>query len=466
MIEVITRPTIVLKELSIDYDETLQDSGADEYAETLGLYPYLQIGNIVIQTNDTIKIILYNNHFLPKVEVHFKDPTFRLIDPLFPTDNEILSIFIQSNSEILMPVRMDFKIIEFNVNKNKSDDNQELTYVLIGILNVNPLYFTPFISYKGTSYTVLKKISIDCELGFASNINDTNDEMVWINGSSPTLEFVQEIVQYSYKSDESFMYAYVDFYYNLNYVDIETALNEDISEQTGVMASSNIIKGDNEPLSNLILTDHPDKSNSNLYINKYNLINSSTKVNLQIGYATFISYYDMNNNTFYKFKLETISTTSSNGNHIILKGNINELVDLNNITTRGIMGRLDTDNVHPNFLYAEQQNSKNLNFLQKVKIKISLKLMNFNLYRFQKIMIKFYKLSELHDDDKPVVVNEDTIKNPQNIDYDEKRLNQRLTGEWLITAINYNFNRIGGFSQDITLVKRELGFNDEDFNKI
>jgi len=466
MIEVITRPTIVLKELSIDYDETLQDSGADEYAETLGLYPYLQIGNIVIQTNDTIKIILYNNHFLPKVEVHFKDPTFRLIDPLFPTDNEILSIFIQSNSEILMPVRMDFKIIEFNVNKNKSDDNQELTYVLIGILNVNPLYFTPFISYKGTSYTVLKKISIDCELGFASNINDTNDEMVWINGSSPTLEFVQEIVQYSYKSDESFMYAYVDFYYNLNYVDIETALNEDISEQTGVMASSNIIKGDNEPLSNLILTDHPDKSNSNLYINKYNLINSSTKVNLQIGYATFISYYDMNNNTFYKFKLETISTTSSNGNQIILKGNINELVDLNNITTRGIMGRLDTDNVHPNFLYAEQQNSKNLNFLQKVKIKISLKLMNFNLYRFQKIMIKFYKLSELHDDDKPVVVNEDTIKNPQNIDYDEKRLNQRLTGEWLITAINYNFNRIGGFSQDITLVKRELGFNDEDFNKI
>ena len=174
----------------------------------------------------------------------------------------------------------------------------------------------------------------------------------------------------------------------------------------------------------------------------------------------------MNNNTFYKFKLETISTTSSNGNQIILKGNINELVDLNNITTRGIMGRLDTDNVHPNFLYAEQQNSKNLNFLQKVKIKISLKLMNFNLYRFQKIMIKFYKLSELHDDDKPVVVNEDTIKNPQNIDYDEKRLNQRLTGEWLITAINYNFNRIGGFSQDITLVKRELGFNDEDFNKI
>jgi len=170
MIEVITRPTIVLKELSIDYDETLQDSGADEYAETLGLYPYLQIGNIVIQTNDTIKIILYNNHFLPKVEVHFKDPTFRLIDPLFPTDNEILSIFIQSNSEILMPVRMDFKIIEFNVNKNKSDDNQELTYVLIGILNVNPLYFTPFISYKGTSYTVLKKISIDCELGFASNM--------------------------------------------------------------------------------------------------------------------------------------------------------------------------------------------------------------------------------------------------------------------------------------------------------
>ena len=45
---------------------------------------------------------------------------------------------------------------------------------------------------------------------------------------------------------------------------------------------------------------------------------------------------------------------------------------------------------------------------------------------------------------------------------DEKRINKRLSGEWLITAINYSFNTIGGFTQDITLVKRELGINDND----
>lgn len=464
MIEVITRPTIILKELTIDYDDTVQDSGADEYAETLGLYPYLQIGNTVIQTNDTIKIILFNDHFLPKVEVHFRDPTFRLIDPLFPTDNEILSVFIQSSSEILMPVRMDFKIIEFNVSKRKGDDNQELTYVLIGILNVNPLYYTSFESYQGTSFNILKELATNSELGFVSNTNDTMDDMVWINPAKPRFEFMQEIVKYSYKSDESFMFAYIDFYYNLNYIDIETALNEDISEQTGVMASSNIIKGDEEPLSDLILTDHPDKSNSNLYINKYNLNNSTTKVNLSIGYATFVTYYDINNNLFYKFRLETISISGADGNQVILKGNVDELVDIDKVTCRGIMGRLDTDNVHNNFLYAQQQNSKNLDFLQKVKIKISLKLINFNLYRFQKIMIKFYKLSELYNDDTPIIVNDETIQNPQNIDYDEKRLNQRLSGEWLITAINYNFNRISGFLQNITLVRRELGFNQEDFD--
>ena len=39
------------------------------------------------------------------------------------------------------------------------------------------------------------------------------------------------------KSIDTFLYAYVDFYYNLNYIDIETALNEDIKDQKGYIQS-------------------------------------------------------------------------------------------------------------------------------------------------------------------------------------------------------------------------------------
>jgi hypothetical protein len=63
-----------------------------------------------------------------------------------------------------------------------------------------------------------------------------------------------------------------------------------------------------------------------------------------------------------------------------------------------------------------------------------------------------------------VEVNETTIKEGGKIDWDANKLNQRLSGEWLITTINYTFNKVGGFSQELTLVRRELGFNENDFN--
>ena len=460
MIKVIERPSIVLKELVINYQDTIGDYAADEYAADTGRYPYLQIGGLVIQTNDTSKIVLYNDQFLPKIEVYFKDPTFKLIDPLFPLDDEIISVFIQSSSELLMPVRMDFKIIEFNVIKMDNDIN----YVLTGLLDVNYLYFQPYNTYLNTSYDLLKTMAANARLGFVSNIDNTNDMMVWVNPADSNLEFMQQVVKYSYRSDESFMLSYIDFYYNLNYVDIETALKEDISDMTGIYYAANLTRVKDEAVTKMFLTDHPDKINTNLYIQKYNLLNSTMKVNLDIGYQKYLTYYDKNGNTQYQFVMDTISTPGANQRGVVLKGKVGQVSEIANNSWDGdFLGVYDSDNVHPNYLYAGMQNKQNLDFLQKVKMKITLGIQNFNLYRFQKIEIRFYKLKEFNDEKVAVEINEKTIERGVGVDFDAKRLNQRLSGEWLITTINYTFNRIGGFAQEITLVRRELGFNDNDF---
>lgn len=462
MIKVLERPTITLKELVINYEDQIQDYAADEYATDIGRYPYLQIGNLVIQTNYTTKIVLYNNQFLPKIEVYFKDPTMKLIDPLFPLDDEIISLFIQSTSESLMPVRMDFKITDFSVSKGNEENNKDITYMLTGILNVDDLYFQHYLSYEGTSFDVIKKIAKDCNLGFASNMNNTNDYMIWINPADTTLDFIQNIIDHSYSSDESFILSYIDFYYNLNYVDIEKSLNEDISDIEGI-TSNNFYLKDKEKRGKLFLTDHPDRKNTNSYIRKYNVINSSTKINLDIGYRKFISYYDNNNNKHYSFMMDTISTPGKKGDNVILKGRVNDVSEIEkNLWDSEYLGKMDIDNMHENYLYAGMQNKQNLRYLQKVKMKISLNVMNFNLYRFQKVDIKFYKLKELSDKEVKVQVNKKSIDNP-GVDYDHDKINQRLSGEWLITGINYTFNKYGGFSQDITLVRRELGFNENDY---
>jgi hypothetical protein len=460
MIKVIERPAIVLKQLEINYVSDVGDYVADQYASDTGRYPYLQIRNLVIQTSDTTKIVLYNDQFLPKIEVYFKDPTFKLIDPLMPLDDDIISLFIQSSSELLMPIRMDFKITEFNVVKMDSDIN----YVLTGLLDVNYLYFQPYNTHLGTSYDVLKKMASDAKLGFASNIDNTNDLMMWINPADSNLEFIQQVVRYSYRSDNSFMLSYIDFYYNLNYVDIETALSEDISDQTGVYYAANLTKVKDETVTPLFLTDHPDKINTNTFIQKYNLLNSTMRVNLMIGYQKYLTYFDKNGNTQYQFVMDTISTPGAKGKNIIMKGKVGQVSEIANNSWDGdYLGVLDSENMHPNYLYAGMQNRQNLEFLQKVKMKITLGIMNFNLYRFQKVDIRFYKMKEFEEDKVAVEVNQTTIDKGAGADFDTNKLNQRLSGEWLITTINYTFNKVGGFSQEITLVRRELSFNDNDF---
>ena len=82
-----------------------------------------------------------------------------------------------------------------------------------------------------------------------------------------------------------------------------------------------------------------------------------------------------------------------------------------------------------------------------------------------KIEIRFYKLQEMNDEETRVEVNEKTVEKGTGLDFDAKRLNQRLSGEWLITAINYTFNKVGGFAQELTVVRRELGFNNNDYDK-
>ena len=56
MIKVIQRSTIKVKEISFNYEDYVVDDMANEYVDMIGKYPYLQIGNFVIQTTDTISI--------------------------------------------------------------------------------------------------------------------------------------------------------------------------------------------------------------------------------------------------------------------------------------------------------------------------------------------------------------------------------------------------------------------------
>jgi hypothetical protein len=67
--------------------------------------------------------------------------------------------------------------------------------------------------------------------------------------------------------------------------------------------------------------------------------------------------------------------------------------------------------------YIKAQNNQNLKDLEKIVVRMTLPNVNFNLYRFQKILVEF---------------SNNDVNNVSG-----KMYNESLTGEWLITSISY-----------------------------
>lgn len=458
MISKIISPSIVLKEIIIKYNEEVRDDNAQDYINKIGQYPFVVFNGLILEYKYFVDFKLYNDLFLPKLEMKFKDLSNKMIDSLFPLDDSIISVFIKSPSENILPIRMDFKIIEFNPIKN-SVNNEEVIYSLKGLLNVSPLYFTSFGSYNGTSLEVLKQLSQEIGIGFASNIENTNDTQTWINPADTKIDFIEDITVASYKSDDSFMLSYIDFYYNLNYVDIETQFGDStnlkgVSNNTFLINESNV----SENLQTLVLTNHPDAYGSNNFISKFNLLNESTNVNLEIGYFGEIRYYKKIEKEMNVFVLDTISTESDE--NVVLKSNSDNLTE--NLYEFGgahaYFGTIDTDNIHENYHYAVFQNLRNVKYFQKVRMKVILSTPNFNLYRFQMIGVKLYKMQEM--DGKIRYTPSGNINDVAGKNIYEDKLNKRLSGDWMITGINYRFNPDSGWEQEINLSKRELGVSE------
>jgi len=446
MIEVIKDATIITKEFIVKNEaETVTKSDEARSTTDLTKYPIVWINDIQINSGDIKEMRINYNSFMPTLEMKFSDATNLFSDESFPTDNIIISVHKESNVNKHMSFKIDFKITTLNLIKviTKAGDSmsETLIYEINAVINVDDLYMQSFESYKGTSYNVLKEISSNMELGFASNITSTDDEMIWVNNADYKKELMKQIISKSYLTDNTFLYGYIDVYYNFVFVDIEKLLSADISEQMLFVEIED--KPKKVPL---ILTNKGDKSGSPLFIKNFRVLNTSTKVHLDYGYRQILREYNRNTDEINMFSLDSIS--DEDGNNIILKGNDNESDKLYDKMLAGVWkGKLDLDNTHSKYLESDLQNATNMKYMQKLKMKISLGEINYGLYRFQKVLIELYNNQKLKNADK-------TQKNIQESD-DHKIIN-KLSGEWLIISMEIKFSNESGNSQELTLIKREL----------
>jgi predicted chitinase len=409
-----------------------------EFVRGTGFSPVIYYSSLLIDNSTIDYFSLYNDGFIPCIKLNFRDSSGMIKSKSFPLDDTKIKVFISSRSSNLKSIILEFKITNFS--------NNDGMMMIDGILHSSKLYNKAYNIYSdSTSYKALKKISTDIGLGFNSNINDTDDQMNWLQNGKKFLDFIESIVERSYISDKTFLAGYIDYYQCFNYIDVEKEMDRDISEQHGInttgleSANDNNAKIDVQPL---ILTNDESMLESNNYFSKFKVINRAAEISAETGYIQNTAFYDRNKKQLVNFKIDSI--TKNEDSKIILKGDPNDpnsTDNVNNNQNHHYLGKLDTSNVHSNYFYTKINNWKNTTDLGKIEIDIEMGNPNFNLYQFQKVNL--------------------ILSNKSPMGGDDSMNNTRLSGEWLLIDIEYVYTN-NKFSQNFRLVKRELELSKEE----
>lgn len=179
---------------------------------------------------------------------------------------------------------------------------------------------------------------------------------------------------------------------------------------------------------------------TNKFISKYNLNNRSFKANLDSGYRYSTRWFNKYDNT-----IEQIVTQENKIDDTNLTQLITEEPIVDNNWYDSFLGKIDDDNVHKNYHLALTLNEFNISKLHKITMTVTLQMVNFEVKRFQKILIDFYDINLLRND---------------------VGIKEKLSGYWFVTGINYNFRRSGGATQEITLVRRDLNINYKELHDL
>jgi hypothetical protein len=399
----------------------------------LGNFPVVFYGEYQIDYNDIIYFSIYYMEGLPCISITFNDSLNLMRDKGFPLDDMKIKIFLNPRSLQLKEILLQFKITHFKAGNNCRID---------GVIDVNLLHISEYKSYPNmTSFYTLRQICKDAGLGFNTNISDTNDVMTRINPGNKVNYFIMEITESSYLSDNSFMYTFIDYYYNLNYIDVAKELERNADNDYGVTDNtlgSVLNLDEKESVTKLIFSNDESFRETNMYFSTYDIINNSTEISLETGYTSVINYYDESSKEILTFNIDSI--TSKGDKTIILKGlpQDNEFYKLNK--TIYYTGRMDEDNTHKNYPYALIHNEKNLFELGKIGLRLNMGIPNYSVYKFQKIK---------------VFISNQTHTPSANLK------NERLSGDWIISDISYVFSN-GEFKQVIDVIKRELELSNDE----
>ncbi len=374
----------------------------------------------------------------------------------FPKDGDLMSVYMRSRSPEFKSIRNDFRILDVPSLPSADPQGEKNKFTISGIMNIPGMHVEKMAYYTGTSFQALQQIARDLGLGFASNDDSTNDSMTWINPADTTLKFMTEdIVTHAYKDEKSFYTAFIDQYYYLNFLEVNSLIVHDMepSQVKTVHTSGNDFYNTDKPLDYdvkaLVLSNDDTVMDTPNFITKYAPINNSGNISLRNAYRRILQQYNKNDRSRVEYFIETLVTDGSE-DKIILKGRADD--DHTKFVKYKYLGTQMDDNMHSNYLHAYVNSYQNNMELNKYGMVIELLEVNPALYKYQPIPVLIINKGNMG---RFGLTNDYSDTNSEHSN--AGTIDQVLSGVYLIKNLKYIFSyNQGKFVHQVTCAKREL----------
>jgi len=476
----IIEPTIELDELAIpDAESGTENSEGvtmkEKPSKISQVIPMIRINGFEVQGDRLDSFKLRCTGFYPTCRIVFSDTDGFFLAKDFPTDGDLIQVHIRSQGEetTFKPIRIDFTITLISpagggggVSANK--------FLVEGRMNVPNLFTETCASYKDTSFNTLLAVAEELKLGYASNVEETKDEMIWLNPTDTVDKFIQDTVANSYLDDESFFTAYIDPYYYLTFVDVNKFFGQDgeidisktFNQNAGDTFGAQDASGESDDFPNY-LSNMVQMQGGARYISKYQMVNESGTVSKNNGYKRYSQHWDSIEKIFISefvdpLITESPDTVAATKGRIIngeSEGPRDEQVRYKYLGTQ-------SENVHEEYMYSIILNYQNLVEVTKLGMVIELDTINPALLRYSRIYCYILEYSQpvkeilLEPNNKEGVVQpnqeerndqiEDSSKGDQGV------VNEFLSGYYVISGLEYILANTGPIRMKLYLQRREF----------
>lgn len=405
---------------SPEEDGTMGQENEMQQTKVTGIVsPLIKVNNVVCHFSQ-VKYMVLKDEFLPEIDLIINDQMGIMQSINQPTSDNSLQI------QIIPPFDDAYKKINLTFYMDSVQIHNDGIHIH-GIYNIPKIQDTVMKAYgKTTTYKFFEEAAHDLNLGFCSNIADTDDERyIYIPNKKYTDIFEQEI-KYG-GSQTCLLDCWVDLWNNLNLVDVYSQYNTiEKEEDMQIWVSDSRFLStepttENKPsLMLACLTNNPRMTTNQLYTKKHTYINTPTLATDRV-----FEVYDMD-------KLESAST-------LIQDGDVKNDIFVQYEYGGEKFGEHD---------YLTQEACRGL-FMSKIdgqRLKLSIQFPTLALMKGHKVNVYWYDLNPYTDAVKDVVEIQSNITLPEDdiLEGDNKyRINKQVSGQYYIINTTFRYSQKG-----------------------